>query len=387
MLLHSSALALVALSACGDSSSYAFADFADRGQVRLPPCARPDPAPAPLDSVVLLGNPAGICDIIIKDTDVRLASDMLGQVPDPYFPVTLNSRGEFLTPTRHDRGQFAVWSPTGELLETVGRDGDGPGEMRGNPKALVDAWDSVHVRDGADRWSVFDPEFRFQRVIRDGQRLMLPWFSLPMPSGEILTAFFAPPPEDGIYRVFKVVSRIDGKVIRKFGVPGAEENMPRRLLVHASDSTFWAIPQHVYRAEEWTYSGELVRAVKRENEWLDRPDDQIGNDPNAPALPMIGDFHYDRENDLLWVRVMIPDPKYIPDADPAEMLEQVRTSYDVLLEVLDLRSMTILASHRSDGLEGSVAQFLPDGRAVRIAENALGMQALEIVELGLVERR
>jgi hypothetical protein len=281
----------------------------------------------------------------------------------------------------------AVWRRTGEFLRLFAKKGDGPGELRGRPQILVDHWDSIHVRHaGGSRWSVFDPHFNYARILLGQVRIIDPQRTLFTPTGEAITAFVWPGwpvPE----HVYEVVAREGGKVIRGFGTPGPEEGQPRRLLTRGSDSTFWAIPDHRYRAEEWTFSGILLRTVERHADWFDREDDSFWDSTKESALPTeIKGIHFDEENGFLWTLVLVPDLS-APSFDPTRgyRTSQFEDYFDLIVEVLDVESQKVLASWRADGLDDSISGFLSDGRAFRRLIGPLGLTSYEILELRVVK--
>jgi hypothetical protein len=320
--------------------------------------------------------------VIIWDAGVRLASDWEGSVPDPSTPVTINSRGEFLTRT-HSPGEFAVWDSTGAFLRTVGRDGEGPGEIKGWPGIQVDPWDSVHVRDSKYRWSVFAPDFTFVRMMPNGGELRTDSHALFLESDTIIDAIGIKYP-GGPSGLFSLFSRSDGGFGRSFGeVLPTDRTLPRRHLAQGPDDTFWAIPGYAYRAEQWTVSGERVRVVERWADWFPRGLDDSGwNRADEPPPPVITAIHHDQVEDLLWVRLMVPDPRRLPvEEAPESVVAAVAYHYDVIVEVLDLQSSRVLASHRADGLEGSILGFLKDGRGYRLSEDEDGFWSIEILSL------
>ena len=373
--------------ACSSGASSGKREFHDRQAfLDLPSCVPQEPFPGPPDSVVHLGSEMVECEVVVLNTGLRLSSDLEGTVPDPAYPIVLNSQGQFLTATSAT-GEVAVWSSAGEFSRLMATRGDGPGELRGRPTIVVDPWDSIHVRHAeGTRWSVFDPDFLYRRINQGRMRIVDHQRTLFVPSGEAITAFSWP----GLPRtehVFEVVSRHDGEMVRSFGLPGPEETNPRRLLSPGTDSTFWSIPEHRYRAEEWTVQGKRLRVVERNADWFRRDDDSVWDSTKDTYLPSeIKGIHFDRESGLLWTLVLVPDLK-ASDYDPSRgyRSDQFRSFFDLVVEVLDVGRSKVLASWRADGREESIAGFLSDGRAFRwTVDRSSGLRRFDVLELRVV---
>ena len=85
--------------------------------------------------------------------------------------ISLSSAGEVFVEDPQVRTYY-VFSPTGELVATVGRRGKAPGEFEDMSGLVVGPGDSVYVFDGsASRLSVFDPALRFAYSLRIEQRV------------------------------------------------------------------------------------------------------------------------------------------------------------------------------------------------------------------------
>lgn len=85
--------------------------------------------------------------------------------------ISLSSAGEVFVEDPQVRTYY-VFSPTGELVATVGRRGKAPGEFEDMSGLVVGPGDSVYVFDGsASRLSVFDPALRFAYSLRIERRV------------------------------------------------------------------------------------------------------------------------------------------------------------------------------------------------------------------------
>ena len=380
-------LVLLSTQACNGSSSSDAVETHDRGAfLDMPGCSLIAGPPSAQDEVHPRGKTAE-CRIALLVSNVSLASDPAGSVPDPAYPIVLNSRGEFLTATVSP-GEIALWRPDGEFSRLISRQGEGPGEIMGRPQFLMDRWDSLHVRHaGGFRWSVFDPDFAYARIVQGRIGISNHKQTVFCPDGSAITstAYLGVPRSRYL---FEVVSRSTGEVVGGFGNPGPEETLPRRLMALGSDTSFWAMPTHRYRAEEWACSGELLRIVECENDWFLREDDSIWDPTKEADLQAeVRDFYFDGTLGLLWVLVLLPDPE-APPFEPSPLgysQSQFGNLFDLILEVIDVRNSRVLASQRAEGRHETISGFLPDGRAFRRVEDRFGLRSYQVLELRLVD--
>lgn len=321
------------------------------------------------------------CTVVLRETGVVLAGTRDGSQPDPTGYPAMDSRGRFIAPT-YTPGQIALWDSAGRLVGTFGREGRGPGELQGRPWIWVDAWDTIHAVDPNRVWTVLAPKFTFVRRM-EGTAVT------PGPISTVLASGVAVSTQGPSGGLFTVVDAASGDPIRSFGRPGEGEAFPRRLLAPSSDSTFWAVPLHRYDLSEWTTGGRRSRGLERRPDWFPERQDDSGWDSGGGEMPppVVNDLWYDAEEDLLWIRIMVPDPKTSRNGfAPGEIgPEEIGALYDVILEVVDPDSGRVLASHRSDGLEGTLSRFLGRGLAYRRGKDDVGLDRFTILELRAVQ--
>ncbi|HWV58050.1 MAG TPA: hypothetical protein VNZ57_11425 [Longimicrobiales bacterium] len=107
--------------------------------------------------------PPRVMNVVPTGVRLRLALDDSISLPAP--PVPLDSRGRFYTAT-YNPGEIALWAPDGSYVRTIGRRGDGPGEMRGTVIGVVGPGDTLHA-PGGSVWSVFDSAGTFVRCLQN----------------------------------------------------------------------------------------------------------------------------------------------------------------------------------------------------------------------------
>lgn len=105
------------------------------------------------------------CSPFLGEAAVVLESDSTGEYADPGTQVAIDSKGTFYGGSLQG-GKLLKWAADGRLLASVGRVGQGPGEFAPGPlRVFVSPDDTVFVRDGSLRFSVFDTALAFIRTV------------------------------------------------------------------------------------------------------------------------------------------------------------------------------------------------------------------------------
>lgn len=350
---------------------------------------------------VLDGSGGFPCRLVAVRTGVRLTPAEDGSRPDPsWTSVALDSRGRIYTAATGQSGPGTVlaWNADGSFRATVGREGQGPGELggRGLKRVYVGAGDSLIVRD-AGRWSVFGPDLAFGRVMTSTALQRARDHVHPLDDGRFLVTEPAPGAEPGHW--FHVVSAT-GEVVRSFGPadPAAvadhgwdPANLPPRASAYRGGATFWAAPAATadgeYALEEWSVDGRLLRTLRRTAPWL-HEEVAVGPRMTLPAFQLLNQD----EAGLLWVLAIVQDPQSRDPGEEAPEGERDSAMFDLRWEVIGPGAGAVLASGVFDTLPGEdevgwppVARIL-QGRAVsyRPVPDALGLETIEFLELKLV---
>lgn len=190
--------------------------------------------------------------------------------------------GEFGTARRDSRGRYYVYrefgqeikvfSPSGDYLETIGREGSGPGEFRGVSFAHPGPDDSLHVLDLFNlRWSVFSPEHELVRSVQLEVPVYMQLSLLPDGRG-----LFSAPVRGklGAYPLHLLDAK--GHHQRSFGAAPAEFGDPGRdgdwrKITPAGPTSVWAAYRDRYRIELWDAAIEAddpLRVIEREVDWF-----------------------------------------------------------------------------------------------------------------------
>lgn len=243
-----------------------------------PPFARYDSAEA--GSVVLTRTEAFPCRLEFVDEGVSLSSDLEGTGPDPGLWVSWVPEQDAYLTSVPGGGSIAVWSEDGDFLRTIGRPGEGPGELAVSAVPLVDAEGTVHVLDAfAGRWSRFSfaGDFLGSTTSALLQQVVYSTESALLDPSRLLIG--RPAPLGATSSQFRIVGA-DGSLLREFGEVPSQIGVGRRgrAVAYGGDDSFWAAPRDgdPYVLEEWSLDGRLLRKVRREAAWLPALDDERG---------------------------------------------------------------------------------------------------------------
>jgi len=338
-------------------------------------------------AVVVLEVQEPLCDLVAEPV-VTLDPMTDGSRPDPGRKVVATSDDRYFTTSRAGP-QILEWGSDGTYVRSVGRAGEGPGELspRGAPKLFLDDQDSLFVLDGSTRWSVFDPGLTYVRSFlgsrTTGQTSAIHF----VPGRGILSTACLPAGGEPAGRPFHWTDR-DGRLEYSFGeyrVPPP----PRPVQASAmTEDGFWVTPPSAGRLglvlEHWTYEGEKTRTLERRVSWL--PPDGYEARPGEPPLPEFERIHIDPDG-LLWVTLAVRDPRW-RETTPSERSKLASQLYDGRLEVIDPRAGVVVASYRYDGPdeEPSPIRFLRGRRAYRLVSDSLGLTSVEVVNVSLASR-
>jgi hypothetical protein len=305
----------------------------------------------------------------------------------------LDNPGEFVQEpggvVRDGRGRLFIWFPThaayvydsaGAFLQTLGREGQGPGEYRSLRAIRVSEGDTIHVFDrGNQRWTVLSPELE----VVDARRLEAPVGASVVRTGSDWVVNSSVVTEERIgFPLHRL--RADGGIAESFGseTPAHRADAPMlglRALAPAGEGLVWAAPATEYRLELWDVANRRHRSLVRDVSWFRpwvRPPTLSREEPPAPRLTSI---HLDHDG-VLWVRILRPA------SDWADLLEEVSPgrftfrepafeAFAVLYEAIDPDRACVIARHESDGfMMGAVS----DGRFAAYHEDAAGIPFVEI---------
>jgi len=251
-----------------------------------------------------------------------------------------------------------VYDASGRFLRLIGAVGEGPGEFRWGELLALGGSDSIFVIDKRlGRRSDFRPDFTFVRSV-----LMLPRVdaAVRLRSGDwVLNAEVRNRDRAGpSFHLFGA----EGAYRRSFGNsrssldPNQDLSKKIRRMWPARDGGFWSVPwTHKYVIEHWTASGTKTRSLEPASSWF-APYESIGEVRTSPTQARFGRVTavFEDEAGLVWVVGHAADAKWGAGLGPAQRGEGVTyfpivdrsKVFDGIVEVLDPRSGTLLASRR-----------------------------------------
>jgi hypothetical protein len=339
--------------------------------------------------VVLAGTPScERCQIQIEPTAELRPPAKLDI--DPAAVVAVNGKGDYFV-TGLGRASILVFDPNGRFKAVAGREGDGPGELRGLTGMVFDSYDSLYAFESVRRAEVFAP------ALTSSRRMTLPGpflGAIVEPDGTILlNSMIATRDLAGL--PVHVLSR-NGAVLRSFGVEGRAEIDPRcsacavRRAAKGQANHVWILAERNYRIERWTDSGRLdLRFVVPRSSWFKASSESSQWLTGRVPRPTILATAFERGR-LLWIVGYGPSDNWHPSdgvrsrtgetKDPVRAaIEYTEANSRTFLDVFDLSTQKLVTSVSVAGL----LRVNDTGLAWRFVEDATGTSAVRIYRLAL----
>jgi hypothetical protein len=184
---------------------------------------------------------------------------------------------------------------------------------------------------------------------------------------------------------------VDGRRIRSFG--GRNETISdQAYLTHTRNIAldrnggFWSARVNEYEIEHYDSEGTLISRHRRVVDWFSAWDAVAASTTNTPR-PAVARIRTDSLG-RLWVFIRIPSRPptasgNAPNGERALNLAQYNRAFDTLIEVLDPRSLTVIARRTLNGpMYCSAAKR---GVCARIVEQPDGSESLAVIRLSLIE--
>lgn len=292
------------------------------------------------------------CDCRIELTRVISLSDSLHPGLFAYSPLVMrDSRGNWYATSNTDGlKQVGVFDPDGRLKKVLGGLGEGPGEFTIINHIVVDSGDTLYVYDHAQlRRSVFDPGHEFVRTER------IPAFMrdmVPLPSGHMIVNSTIRT-ADGVDWPLHLIGA-DGGVLQTFGNETASSRpddsfLELRAIAVDGEGVLWVAPKNAYELSAYSMAGTRLeptnRRYRRQVDWF-----QPWTEPSRgaePPKPNVNQIAFGPEDpSLLWVLISVADAEWAPVPPQRSSKELIDSLYDDILEVIDVKSGSVLASRR-----------------------------------------
>lgn len=308
------------------------------------------------------------------------ATDTVGVLPNAAGRECMVGRlstGEFVLSGVAGGGFLAVYDATGKPVRTIGRRGAGPGEFRSPLRVAVGSGDSLYVLDDANsRIQVVSAAGAYARVFPTRDRFRS--FTL-LPDDRLLLFRL---PKSRTDRLFHGFDR-DGRQVMSFGAPQQPDtalDLENWLVSRAPRGRFWTASHWSYELRRWSAPDSLDLTVIRRADWFPSPSvfpAEVYR--TAPPPPML--LHaWEDDSGRLWTYTAVADREWRPGMGMRVTPEWQEKTFDTIIEVIDLPSGRLLASHRyptrlapvcGNALMYTVIE-LPDGELrVRVLEPRL----------------
>lgn len=253
------------------------------------------------------------------------------------------STGEYILSGVAGGGFLSVYDATGKPVRTIGRKGAGPGEFRSPLRVAVGSGDSLYVLDDANsRIQVVSAAGAYARVFPTRDR----YRSFTLLPGDRLLLFRLPKSRND--RLFHGFDR-EGREVMSFGTPLQPDSaldLENWLVARAPGGRFWTASIWSYELRRWSGPDSLDLAVIRKAEWFPSPsvfsEDVYVRVPPPPLL-----LHaWEDDNGRLWTYTAVADPEWRPGMGMRVTPAWQEKVFDTIIEVIDLGSGRLLASHR-----------------------------------------
>ncbi len=290
------------------------------------------------------------CDCRIELTRVISLSDSLHPGLFAYSPLVMrDSRGVWYA-TSNTRGlkQVGVFDQDGRLKKVLGGLGEGPGEFTFINHIVVGSGDTLYVYDHTQlRRSVFDPDHEFVRTER------IPAYMrdmVPLPSGHMIVNSTIRTADGWPLHLVGA----DGGVLQTFGAETATRRpdnsfLELRAIAVDGDGVLWVTSRNAYELSTYSIAGTRLeptnRRYRRQVDWFQPwTESSRGAEPPKPNVKQIAFGPEDPK--LLWVLISVADPEWAPVPPQRSTKELGDSLYDSILEVIDVKSGSVLASRR-----------------------------------------
>lgn len=287
------------------------------------------------DVVVVQGNdpPCGVTFELVLELDGSLEGTL------PRYPVAVGPGGRWLTGT-YAEGEFAVWSPEGDLERRIGiGSGDGPGEFGRVSDLVVDSVaGTVHVFSNSSRVEVFSLEGEHLTAIRLPDRAV---GGVRLADGTIASAPSTSPDSPRLLL-------LTGDSVFRAG-PARRFVFPPEVRAGASD--VWTVEAPWYQFDRHVLpSGAVDLSVRREVEWFPAVSEQTASSAGGP---LVQGFAVDPERGLVFARLLIIEPAPPPRGLGEQVPQPLDPSDppDGVVEVFTLGGDLVASSRFENGRE------------------------------------
>ena len=306
------------------------------------------PRPSAAQSLLAIADEAGQCAVQLREV-LRLG--------DPGDPGTIGSRpeithtaaGRYVVASVENRGQLLVFDSDGAFLETVGGNGDGPGEYRVPGRMRPGSDGGLRILDLVNR--------RITHLSPDGGLLEttdirslhgLDFVTLAAGERHAVSGFGQI--DDVLSATTEIVDGDGVRVASLGAVPVASwvVNFFRAPVALDGQGRVWTTRAGEYAFEAWDpeEGSEPMTRLVGDPEWFDPGPPQPGAPVSAPAPSIVISLRFDRG--LLWTGTWVADEEWETGAGAAPSPLDLDRLLDTILDVIDPASGALVARTRRD---------------------------------------
>jgi len=250
-------------------------------------------------------------------------------------------------------GGPAVYDATGRLARRIGRAGEGPGEYGRNVR-VVSAPGALYVVDNSNlrATELALPGLREARSFRLGRRVQAVAL---LERGEMLLHGRASGSPGSNERRFALVNLATHDE-RNFGEPSEElADLDQWIVSPGRGGGFWAASGWTYELHRWTDADSVAfTLVRGDVPWF--PADNEYSDAMYELEPPPSWFvhAWEAADSLLWTYSQVPDANWNAELSAPSSPAEDEEVFDMVIEVIDLRSAAVIAHMRFHTILGSV---------------------------------
>ena len=248
-----------------------------------------------------------------------------------------------------NRGQLLVFDADGAFLETLGGNGDGPGEYRVPGRMRPGSGGSLRILDLVNR--------RITHVSPEGGLLgttdvrslhALDFAVIDLGERYVVSGFGQV--DDGLGATTEIVDS-GGAPLASLGATAVESwvvNFFRAPVAVDGQGRVWTTRARGYGFEAWNPEGgsEPVTRLVGDPAWFDPGPPQPGAPVSAPAPSIVISLRFDRG--LLWAGTWVADENREAGVDAAPSPLELDRLLDTVLDVIDPASGALIARTRRD---------------------------------------
>jgi hypothetical protein len=311
------------------------------------------------------------CEILLERVATlgdTVGPGRIGTVPS----LVRDRRGRWYLTQEGTSAKVTVFDSGGRFLQTIGREGKGPGEFLAPMHAAVGPGDTLYVVDANFRVSVFSPSYQLMRSAPS----KVYFRRINMGYGRwITTGSLATPQSYGL-----PMQLIDdtGRIVKAFGAnpPLNMKTQETRLCVGAgrTPGQVWSSPIGRYYIELWDTAGRRHGAYERSVTWF--PPHKT---PNRGPYPVTIQTMREDSRGRLWVAITLPADSATAVTDPRWERGRVEASaYATQFEVIDVRTGRLIASKRFPIEVRNTSRFVGDLLYVLREDDRTGYSFIDI---------